>query len=262
MNLRIRGMWCATLGMMVLASMCVISGPSRAQAVDDVSNKKVTLNLENADIRSALKLLFDTVGLNFALDSNVRGAVTVSLNDTPFRTALESILRSSSMIPLTYRVEGGVYNISPKPDTNQNPDISNVTPDVSGADVATVAKTTKRPVKIVVNFADAADIAYIFGGTVIQSRYSSMGGGNGGYGNGFGGGGYGGNNQQGGFGNQQGGGFGGGFGNQQGGGFGGNNNNFGGGGFGGNNNNFGGGGFGGNNNNNNRNFGNNNNRGY
>ncbi len=203
----------------------------------DVANKKVSLNLENADIRYALQLLFKSAGVNFSLDQNVAGTVTVSLTDVPFRTALESILRSTqSTNPLTYRVEDGVYIISPKKE-----EVAENQPST------TEENTTNQPkyrfVKIPLNFADVFDIANAFGGGVIVSRfsYSTAGYGGGGYGNGFGGGfgGYGG-----GYGGGLGG-FGGGFGGLGGyggglGGFGGGFGNFGGGGFG----NYGGG-FGG-----------------
>src|SRR5438105_2369277 len=91
--------------------------PALAQDTNgtDATNKRVTLNLENADLRYALKLLFSSAGMNYTLDQAVQGAVTVSLNDVPFRTALESVLRSTqSSTPLTYRVEDRVYVISPK----------------------------------------------------------------------------------------------------------------------------------------------------
>src|SRR5690348_8391571 len=42
----------------------------------NINSKKVTLNLENADIRYALKLLFQSVGANYTLDQNVQGTVT------------------------------------------------------------------------------------------------------------------------------------------------------------------------------------------
>src|SRR5256885_15133770 len=98
-------------------SMC-FSG-TRAAAQDqkppELTNKKVTLNLENADLRYALKLLFTSAAVNYTLDQAVQGSVTVALTDVPFRTALESVLRSTqSQAPLTYRVEDQVYVITPK----------------------------------------------------------------------------------------------------------------------------------------------------
>jgi hypothetical protein len=212
------------LGALMLSTL-IACRPALSQQNNgnDLANKKVTLNLTNADIRSALQLLFNTVGVNYSLDSNVRGTVTVSLNDTPFQTALESILRSSSMIPLTYRVENGVYNISVKQEDNNNVQQPYQASDNTNTP-ATEVQMPKRFTKIPVNFADAGEIALLMGGTPIISEYystagmmgmTSMGGGGmGGYGGGFGnnmygGGGYGGG--MGGFGGGMGG-FGGGMG--------------------------------------------------
>ena len=238
----------AFLSMIFLASVMLVPNIARAQDTgsggsQDISNKKVTLNLQNADIRSALTLLFNTVGANFSIASDVRGSVTVSLNDVPFQTALESILRASSMMPLTYRIENGVYTISPKQEDNTNTYAPTQQANTSTSSSTTTPSLPKRFTKIPVNFADAGEIALLLGGTPIISYYyntagmlgmNSMGGG---YGNGFGGGGfggYGGGYGGGGYGNSFGGGFGGGYGGGMGGGFG---NSFGGG--------YGGGGYGG-----------------
>ncbi len=251
----------ACLTALMAGTLCFSAPVARAQAgqadqggegMSAIYNKRVTLELENADIRYALKLLFQSVGANYTLDQAVQGSVTVSLKDVSFRTALESILRSvQSQFPLTYRAENNVFNIAPKVETQ--PDTT-----TTEAPAETAPTRTPPPIKVQVNYADAADIATAFGGTIIQSNQnlmSSMGGGfGGGMGGGMGGmmGGMGGmGGGMGGFGGGMGGfggggmggmGGGGGFG---GGGFGGGGGGFGGGGFGGGGGGFGGGGFGG-----------------
>src|SRR5438105_2796892 len=157
------------------------SGQDQPTAVD----KKVTLNLENADLRYALKLLFTSAGVNYTLDQTVQGTVTVALTDVQFRTALESVLRSTqSQAPLTYRVEDNVYIITPKVEVVET----------AGNQVEEVKPEPKSRIqKIPLNFADVYDIVQAFGGTIIQSRASQTGmGGGGGYGGGMGGGGFGG----------------------------------------------------------------------
>src|SRR5262249_30414772 len=132
---------------------------------NETGAKKVTLNLENADLRYALKLLFQNASANYTLDQAVQGTVTVSLTDVSFRTALESVLRSTqSQAPLTYRVEDGVYIISPKVEQVEDKTASS---DENGVNAA--AKKT-RPVKIQINFADAIDISQALGGGVVTSR--------------------------------------------------------------------------------------------
>src|SRR5438105_8298965 len=97
------------------------SGQDQPTAVD----KKVTLNVENADLRYALKLLFTSAGVNYTLDQGVQGTVTVALTDVPFRTALERVLRSTqSVMPLTYRMEANVYQISPQVENLAGPEVN------------------------------------------------------------------------------------------------------------------------------------------
>ncbi len=168
----------------VLASVCLSGVPVRAQDASDINQKRVTLNLENADIRFALKLLFQSVGANYQLDQAVQGTVTASLTDVPFRVALESVLRSTSFqYPLTYRVEDNVYYIAPRQEAAPEP---GTTPDEPGRET----QPRSRIVKIQINYADAIDIALALGGSYIESRFST-GGSQGGFGGGFGGGGFG-----------------------------------------------------------------------
>jgi hypothetical protein len=180
------------LGIVAAAAVLLAVGaprPAIAQsgsAGSEINTKKVTLNLENADIRYGLKLLFQAAGANYSIDQNVQGAVSVSLNDVSFRVALESLLKSAST-PLTYRVEEGVYLIAPKREdrTLIDRDEEEIIPKTSGP----------KPVyKIRLNFIDAIDLANAFGGGVLESRFGTMGSqgfgggmGNGGFGNsGFG----------------------------------------------------------------------------
>jgi hypothetical protein len=162
----------------------------RSGQTQDVSAKRVTLNLENADIRFALKLLFQSAGANYTLDSAVQGTVTASLTDVPFRTALESLLRTAqSQTPLTYRIENGVYNVGLRREEvreNEGPGIT---------DQGEEPKRTTKVARIQLNYADPADITAALGGTMLPSRLAQ-------YSMGFGAGGFGGAGMMGGMGNR------------------------------------------------------------
>ena len=82
----------------------------------EASKQPIKLDLENADLYSALKLLFAQVKANYLLDPSLRQlSVSAHLSNIPFSTALELLLRSvNSPVPLTYKVEGGVYSILEK----------------------------------------------------------------------------------------------------------------------------------------------------
>ena len=233
-----------TLATVALAAVGFVAMPVGAFAQDSpeqgagtISNKPVNLDLESADLYYGLKLLFQQIKANFTLDNSLKGIpVTVHLKDTPFRVALETLLKNSaSGSTLTYRFENGIYSIVPK--TIDDPGVSEGTGDTAPPEEK--LRFVKIPGSSFVF--NAINIIEALGGRTIRA-WSEFGGGGGG--GGFGGGGLGGGGMGGfGGGGMGGGGFGGGgggFGGGGGGGFGG-----GGGGFGGGGGGFGGGGGGG-----------------
>ncbi|MBI5708429.1 MAG: hypothetical protein HZC36_15710 [Armatimonadetes bacterium] len=226
-------------------SVWAMAAPTFAQG--DVQNKEIeSLELEQADVREALKILFKQVGdVSYSIDPAVQGYVTCSLKKVPFETALQNVLKQ---VDATYRREGPIYTIikreQPPPPT---PDTQTGQPS---------STTSSKPIRrIPIRSADPLFIQIMLSGTNSTSIWPEMstifngsqGGGMGGMGGGMGGfgggqGGFGSGGLGGGFGGGQGGfGGGGGFGGS--GGFGRSGGGFGGGGFGGGG--LGGGGFGG-----------------
>ena len=204
--MRMKWLWVLALLALVLGTV----SPVYSQQGGGES-PRITLNLESASIADALKLLFRSVGYNYTLDESVVGGyVTVSLKDVTFETALRTILRSANP-PLTYRVDGGVYIITPKVETYET---TTAEPTVEEQPQPQV-----RTEKIVLQHLDSLAVAQLLGGTAIalnQTGWTYSGGGYDGYGGwgGYGGGGYGGFGGWGGSGWAGGGfgGFGGGFG--------------------------------------------------
>lgn len=83
--------------------------PVVASAQEDISQKTIpSLELDQADVREALRALFKNVNVSYSIAPEVQGTVTVSLKNVSFDLALQNILRQ---IDATYRVEGGVYEI-------------------------------------------------------------------------------------------------------------------------------------------------------
>jgi hypothetical protein len=227
----------ATKTLAIIALAAVIAAPAASFAgQDDPGNKIIpSINLDRADVRDALKILFRNVGVSYSVDPAVQGIVTANLTNVPFETALRNLL---NQVNGTYRVEGGIYVIVPKPTGFVvNPD--------TGTGLQNLPETqplTER-ISMAIRSADPQHIFNLLqkqGSTTRSPEVSSFskpglggGGGFGGGGGGLGGGGFGG------------GGFGGGSGGLGGGGFGGGNSGFGGGGgFGGGSGGFGGGGGG------------------
>ncbi len=210
----------------IAACFVVLVSATVSVMAQEGSSPRVTLTLESASIADALKLLFRSTGYNYTLDESVvQGYVTVSLKDVTFETALRTILRAANP-PLTYRVDGGVYIISPKVETYES------TPEPQ---VEEPSQPQVRTEKITLQHLDSLAIAQVLGGGAVslnQSGWTYSGGGYGGFGGGYGGfgGGFGGG--YGGFGGGYGG-FGGGYGGFGGGGWGGGLGGWGGGGWGG-----------------------------
>ena len=172
--------------LIVITTCAALWSPPRLAAAQDTgagiasSGKRVSLKVDGADLRAALKLMFASAGANYSLDAGVQGKVTVSLDDVPFRTALESVLRSTeSTAPLSYRIEDGVYHVFVKSDA------APVIPREPVFIGAPEKPARKSVAKIELNWADVRDIVAAFGGVMLESRASQMAGG--GFGNGMGG---------------------------------------------------------------------------
>jgi type IV pilus assembly protein PilQ len=73
------------------------------------TGEPITLNLKDADIKDTLQRFSELTQLNIVLDPEVRGTVTVSLQDIPWDQALELILKINQ---LGYVLEGNVMRIA------------------------------------------------------------------------------------------------------------------------------------------------------
>jgi len=181
----------------LIAGLAMVFGAApTALAQNDPSNIHIpTLELQDADVREALRALFRNVGVSYTIAPEVQGNVTVSLRDQTFEVCLRNIL---NQVDATYRVEGGVYQIikrenTPTPGSGDN----NTT--------TTTTQTTKITRRIRINHADPQLIALLIGSengnqsystppelTTVANTQSSGGQGSGGFGGGMGGGGLGG----------------------------------------------------------------------
>lgn len=199
------------LGGLVLLGSTLAVSPARAQD-PGVSDKPVTLNLNNVPIKTALELLFRSAGVrNFTIAPDVQGFASIQAQDQPFSSALRNLLSS---VNSTFSLDNGSYNITIKRPTPPPAAIIDKPTTVVGGATTTDSTAAKQYFPLRINKYDAFVIASLIGQLGIVdvppniTRESGNGqGGQGGFGQ------QGGN--RGGFG-QQGGGFG-----QQGGGFGG-----------------------------------------
>jgi type II secretory pathway component GspD/PulD (secretin) len=123
-----------------------------AQATDATSNKIVpSLEYQQSDVREALQALFKAVGASYSIAPEVQGQITVSLRNVQFSTALQNILRQ---VDATYRVEGGVWQIVKREESNSAPEPGGPEPVLGSHEVL-------RRIKI--NSADPELIALLLG---------------------------------------------------------------------------------------------------
>jgi beta-lactamase regulating signal transducer with metallopeptidase domain len=89
---------------------------ARSDSTSDVTGGKVNLKLRKEEISSSLAALFAAVHVSYTLDESLQtdaGWVTASLQNVPFRTALETIL-DSTREPATFHVDRGIFHITAK----------------------------------------------------------------------------------------------------------------------------------------------------
>lgn len=102
------------LGMLMV--VLTVGMPLRAMSQDIENTEIQSLELEQAEVRDALRQLFKNVNVSYQIAPDVQGTITLTIKKKPFKTVLENILRQ---VDATYRIDGGVYNIIKRVDTIQ-----------------------------------------------------------------------------------------------------------------------------------------------
>ncbi len=97
------------LALLALALSC-LSAPVWAQG-QTTEERAISLDLRDAPIEDALRIIFRDTPYSFTLEPGVSGRITLSLNDVPFSRALRAILDMNNP-KLTYRKEENVYVIT------------------------------------------------------------------------------------------------------------------------------------------------------
>ncbi len=136
------------------------AGASAAPTVKPVALPNVTLDLQDAPIRTALEQIFRTAKLDYSIDPSVQGYVNLKVTDMPFENALRLILRSSTT-PLTYSVDNGVYLVKPRTVSTTAP----LPPAVFAQE--TEVRAPAKYDRIELTYADPADLAKLLNITMI-----------------------------------------------------------------------------------------------
>ena len=94
--------------------------PSPQQAGDDVAN--ISLTMDNADIYGVIKIIADTLNLNYIIDPGIKGTVNIHTSGTLRRTDLLPLLETLLKINGATMVKlGNFYQILPTPSAIRQP---------------------------------------------------------------------------------------------------------------------------------------------
>ena len=86
-----------------------LTGIPTGEGQKQYTGNPVSLDFQNADLRSVLRTFAEISGLNMVIDPNVQGSVDIVLTDVPWDQALDTILRANN---LGYTVDGTIVRIA------------------------------------------------------------------------------------------------------------------------------------------------------
>lgn len=125
------------------------SGPGM-QSNPRYTGEPISVNLKNVDLQDFFRLIHEISGLNVVVDPNVKGTLTIVLDNVPWDQALDIVLRNND---LEKQLDGNVLRIATretvKKEAEQQRDLVK-----AQAEAADVVTTTR-----VLNYAKAADMA-------------------------------------------------------------------------------------------------------
>jgi type IV pilus assembly protein PilQ len=93
----------------ILLSISVCSPVLAVSPNDTGYERRISMNVEQADIRTVLRSIAEFSGTNIVAGSEVTGPVTVLLNNVPWREALDNVLRINDFVAVE---EKGVIRVT------------------------------------------------------------------------------------------------------------------------------------------------------
>ena len=87
---------------------CALIGLGTAMSA---SNPRVTMNIQNGDVRQVLAMLGRELGINIIASESVKGQVTIVLNEVPASEVLQSIFQQRGLVG---KQEDGILIVRPK----------------------------------------------------------------------------------------------------------------------------------------------------
>jgi type IV pilus assembly protein PilQ len=97
----------ATMSQQAAASTAAITG----QAPTKYTGEPISVNLKDVDLKDFFRLIHEISGLNVVLDPNVKGTLTIVLDEVPWDQALDIVLQNNG---LDKQLNGNVLRIATK----------------------------------------------------------------------------------------------------------------------------------------------------
>jgi type IV pilus assembly protein PilQ len=85
------------------------SGSAMLAATPKYTGEPISVNLKDVDLKDFFRLIHEISGLNIVLDPNVRGTLTLVLDDVPWDQALDIVLKNNA---LDRELQGNVLRIA------------------------------------------------------------------------------------------------------------------------------------------------------
>lgn len=83
--------------LLIAAALFLVRAAPAQACLGNCGGKKITLDLQNAEVGNVLRLLADVSGKNFVYGEEVKGKVTLKLREVPWDQALEVILKTKGL---------------------------------------------------------------------------------------------------------------------------------------------------------------------
>jgi type IV pilus assembly protein PilQ len=128
----------------------VAQAPATAPATAKFTGEPISVNLKDVDLRDFFRLIHEISGLNVVLDPNVKGSLTIVLDDVPWDQALDIVLKNND---LDKQLDGNVLRIATRATLQKEAEESRDLAKAQ-AEAADVVTTTR-----VLSYAKATDLS-------------------------------------------------------------------------------------------------------
>ncbi len=124
--------------------------PASAPVTAKFTGEPISVNLKDVDLRDFFRLIHEISGLNVVLDPNVKGTLTIVLDDVPWDQALDIVLKNND---LDKQLDGNVLRIATRATLQKEAEESRDLAKAQ-AEAADVVTTTR-----VLSYAKATDLS-------------------------------------------------------------------------------------------------------